>query len=107
MFYQVNAQGLPTGLPIQEQDIITEVSDRSTGWQQVDLSSYNLHFVGNKKIAVTLQWIESIKPDEQAQVFMLNGSYFTPEKSMIFRDNAFSNWTSDKNNLNFYMLKIR
>ncbi len=100
-FYKIQ-DGLPTDLIVQE-NIICEIKDKYLGWFKVDLEPYKIRFseaVG--EIAVTIQWIESVKENEKSKFFSISTAS-SPTHTMYYREKAMDSWTKTGQNLSFYL----
>ncbi|WP_347050926.1 carboxypeptidase-like regulatory domain-containing protein [Flavobacterium olei] len=104
--FRLNFYSLENGLPskiIVEKDIIFEVKDNFKGLYTLDLKPYNIYLdkeIGD--IAVTIQWLESIKADEKSKFFAIYTAMSATETS-FFRDKNLSNWYKSGQSLTFYI----
>src|SRR5690606_28514316 len=60
---------------LNQQDIFIEVRDEYKGWVDVNLQEYDLVFrkqEGSTKIVASLQWLESIKSNDESEKFGIN-----------------------------------
>ncbi len=70
-FYKIK-DGLPTHLIIQE-NIIFEIKDNFLGWFTVNLEPYEIYLAEKvEEIAVTIQWLESVKSNEKSKYFAIS-----------------------------------
>jgi len=93
---------IPNELLINE-NIIFTVENQFLGWFKLDLKPYNIYIdKENKDIAVTIQWIESVKINEKSKYFAISSSLATKENN-IFREKGFDKWAFYKANLSFYI----
>lgn len=100
-FYKIK-DGLPTDLIVFE-NIIFEIRDNYLGWYTVDLEQYDIFF--NEKIeevAVTIQWLESIKTNEKSKYFAISTSS-SPAHTGYFREKVMDRWNKAGQNLSFYL----
>ncbi|KRB53927.1 carboxypeptidase-like regulatory domain-containing protein [Flavobacterium sp. Root186] len=100
-FYKVE-NDLPSKILI-EKDIIFEVKDNKLGLFTVDLKPYDIYLdkeMGD--IAVTIQWIESIKTDEKSRFFSISTAVSVTENS-FYRERNMSSWSKTGQNLTFYL----
>lgn len=89
-FYKVE-NGLPSKILI-EKDIIFEVKDNKLGLFTLDLKPYNIYLdkeMGD--IAVTIQWIESVKSHEKSKYFSISTAMSATENS-FYRERNMANW---------------
>ena len=100
-FYKIQ-NGLPTGLLIQK-NIIFEIKDNYLGWFNVNLEPYEIYIKEDtEEIAVTIQWIESIKASKKSKYFSLSTAS-SPIHTAFFREKAMDSWEKSGQNLSFYM----
>jgi len=100
-FYTIK-NGLPSKILI-EKDIIFEVKDNKLGLFTVDLKPYDIYLdkeMGN--IAVTIQWIESIKSDDKSKFFSISTAMSATENS-FYREKNMANWSKTGQSLTFYL----
>ncbi len=100
-FYKIE-NDLPTELII-DKNIIFEIKDGFLGWFRVDLKPYDIYFeeeTGN--IAVTIQWVESIKKDKKSKYFSISTAA-SPLDTAYFRDKAMDSWTKSDQSFSFYL----
>lgn len=100
-FYKVES-GLPTKI-IVDKDIIFEINNGYLGWYNLDLRPYNILIDKEiENIAVTIQWLESIKLNDQSKYFGMSTAISTSETS-IFREKSMDTWKESKQSLSFYL----
>lgn len=100
-FYKVE-NDLPSKILI-EKDIIFEVKDNKLGLFTVDLRPYDIYLdkeMGD--IAVTIQWIESIKTDEKSRFFSISTAMSVSENS-FYRERNMASWSKTGQSLTFYL----
>lgn len=100
-FYKVE-NGLPSKILI-EKDIIFEVKDNKLGLFTLDLKPYNIYLdkeMGD--IAVTIQWIESVKSHEKSKYFSISTAMSATENS-FYRERNMANWSKTGQSLTFYL----
>lgn len=100
-FYKVE-NGLPSKILI-EKDIIFEVKDNKLGLFTLDLKSYDIYLdkeMGD--IAVTIQWIESVKSNEKSKYFSISTAMSATENS-FYREKNMANWNKTGQSLTFYL----
>ncbi len=94
--------GLPTDLIIQD-NIVFEIKDNFLGWVKVDLEPYDIQLKKEiKEIAVTIQWLESVKQNKKSKYFSISTAG-SPLHTAFFRDKAMDTWTKSGQNLSFYL----
>jgi hypothetical protein len=100
-FYKI-VDNLPTDLIVQK-DIIFEIKDHYLGWFKVDLEPYDIYLKQHvEEIAVTIQWLESVKKDEKSKYFALSTAA-SPLHTAYFREKAMDSWTTSDQNFSFYL----
>jgi len=100
-FYKIK-DGLPTDLIVHE-NIIFEIRDEYLGWYNVDLEKYNIYLNSKiEEIAVTIQWLESVKTNEKSKYFAISTSS-SPVHTGYFREKAMDKWNKAGQNLSFYL----
>ncbi|WP_158849698.1 carboxypeptidase-like regulatory domain-containing protein [Algibacter sp. L1A34] len=100
-FYKIK-DGFPTDF-IVKKNIVFEIKDNFLGWFKVDLEPYEIFF--NKEIeevAVTIQWLESIKANEKSKYFAISTAT-SPTHTAYFREKSMDNWNKGGQNLSFYL----
>ena len=94
--------GLPADLLIQR-NIIFEIKDNFLGWFKVDLEHYEIFLKEEmKEVAVTIQWLESVKANEKSKYFSISTAS-SPTHDSYFREKAMDSWTKRGQNLSFYL----
>lgn len=100
-FYKIE-NGIPTELVV-EKNILFEIKDNSLGWYKVDLKPYDIYLKEDiEHIAVTIQWLESIKADEKSKYFAISTAS-SPAKNSFYREKAMDSWTKMGQSLSFYL----
>ncbi|NMH89113.1 carboxypeptidase-like regulatory domain-containing protein [Flavivirga algicola] len=100
-FYKIK-DGLPTDLIIQE-NIIFEIKDNFLGWFTVNLEPYEIYLAEKvEEIAVTIQWLESVKSNEKSKYFAISTAS-SPTHTAFFREKAMDSWNKGGQNLSFYL----
>jgi len=100
-FYKIK-DGLPTDLIVHE-NIVFEIRDEYLGWYNVDLEKYNIYLNSKiEEIAVTIQWLESVKTNEKSKYFAISTSS-SPVHTGYFREKAMDKWNKAGQNLSFYL----
>jgi len=97
--------GLPKDLIVQE-NIVFEIKNNFLGWFKVDLEPYEINFkeeVG--EVAVTIQWLESIKENEKSKYFSISTAS-SPTHTAYFREKAMDSWNKGGQSLSFYLNAI-
>ena len=104
--FRVNIYKIHNGLPqdlIIEDNIVFEITDRYIGWFKVDLEPYKIYLSEDiEEIAVTIQWLESIKKDEKSKYFAISAAK-SPSQTSFFREKAMDNWIKSGQSLSFYL----
>lgn len=100
-FYKIE-DGLPNELLI-EKNIVFEVKDNFLGWFEVDLEPYEIYLKEDiEDVAVTIQWLESVKKDEKSKYFSISTAA-SPLNTAYFREKAMDTWTTGGQSLSFYL----
>jgi len=100
-FYKIQ-DGLPTDLLVQE-NIIFEIKDNFLGWFKVNLEPYEIYIKEEtEKVAVTIQWIESVKSNKKSKYFAISTAS-SPTHTAYFREKAMDSWDKGGQNLSFYL----
>jgi hypothetical protein len=100
-FYKIE-NGLPSKI-IVEKDIIFEIKDGFIGWYNLDLKPFELYLDKEMEdIAITIQWVESVKRNEKSKYFSISTAMSTTETS-FFREKAMDNWKKSGQSLSFYL----
>ena len=100
-FYKIE-NGLPTDLIVQK-NIVFEIKDNFLGWFKVDLEPYEIYLKEDvEEIAVTIQWLESIKTDDKSKYFAISTAT-SPIHTAYFREKAMDSWNKGGQNLSFYL----
>ncbi|WP_445956820.1 carboxypeptidase-like regulatory domain-containing protein [Yeosuana sp.] len=100
-FYKIKDR-LPTDLIVQE-NIVFEIKDNFLGWFTVDLEPYEIYFNEEiEDVAVTIQWIESVKANEKSKYFSISTAS-SPTHTAYFREKAMDSWNKGGQNLSFYL----
>lgn len=100
-FYKIE-NGLPTDLIIQK-NIVFEITDNFLGWFKIDLEPYEIFLKEDiEEIAVTIQWLESVKADKKSKYFAISTAS-SPTHTAYFREKAMDSWSKGGQNLSFYL----
>lgn len=101
-FYKI-VNDLPTDLIVQK-DIIFEIKDSYLGRFKVDLEPYKIYFKKDiGEVAVSIQWLESIKKDEKSKFFSISTVAASPINTAYFRAKAMDTWKKSRQSLSFYL----
>jgi hypothetical protein len=101
-FYKI-VNDLPTDLIVQK-DIIFEIKDSYLGRFKVDLEPYKIYFKKDiGEVAVSIQWLESIKKDEKSKFFSISTVAASPVNTAYFRAKAMDTWKKSRQSLSFYL----
>lgn len=100
-FYKVE-NDLPSKI-IVEKDILFEVKDGFRGLYTLDLKPYDIYLDKEMgEIAVTIQWIESVKKDEKSKFFAISTA-MSPTETSFYRERNMSTWYKSGQSLTFYL----
>jgi CarboxypepD_reg-like domain len=100
-FYKVDS-GMPTELLVNK-NIIFEIRDGFLGWYTVDLKPYHIFLEKDQKeIAVTIQWVESHKLNENSKFFSVSVTP-SPLSTRYFREKSMDKWSKGSGSLSFYL----
>ena len=100
-FYKIE-KGLPTELIVQK-NIIFEIKDNFLGWFKVNLEPYEIYLREElDKIAVTIQWLESVKTDKKSKYFAIS-TKASPTHTAFFREKSMDSWNKGGQSLSFYL----
>ena len=100
-FYKIE-NDLPTKI-IVNKNIIFEIKDGFLGWFTVDLEPYDIYFEKEiEEIAVTIQWVESVKTGEKSKYFSISTAA-SPINIAFSRDKAMDVWMKSGQYLSFYL----
>lgn len=84
-------------------NMIFEIKDNFLGWFKVDLEPYEIFLKEEtQEVAVTIQWLESVKKDEKSKYFSFSTAS-SPTHKAYFREKAMDTWTSSGQSLSFYL----
>ncbi|MFD2247302.1 carboxypeptidase-like regulatory domain-containing protein [Pontibacter ruber] len=92
--FRLNLYSVADGMPGQtllKEDIIFDVKDQQKGWVKVDLRKYKLRFENLDKVAVTMQWLESIAADEKSKFFGFSTAISAAHKA-VRREKSEAPW---------------
>lgn len=87
-FYDVK-DGMPNKRIVNKEILFDVTAER--GWVTVDLKPYNIYLKGHKKIAVAIQWIQSVADDSEAKAFGISIAPI-PLHAVFTRDKSQSEW---------------
>ena len=100
-FYKIE-NDLPTEILI-EKDIVFEVKDGFLGMYNLDLNPFDIYLDKEMgEIAVTIQWIESVKKDENSRFFAISTAA-SPTETSFYRERNRSTWYKSGQSLTFYL----
>ena len=100
-FYKIE-NDLPTNL-IVDKNIIFEIKNGFRGLYTLDLKPYDIYLdkeMGD--IAVTIQWIESVKENEESKFLAISTAMSATETS-FYREKNMSSWHKSGQSLTFYL----
>jgi len=72
------------------------------GWYNVDLKSYEVYLDKIEDVAVTIQWIESVKINSRSKYFGISTALSGSETS-FFRGKAMDAWSKSGQSLSFFI----
>lgn len=96
--FRLNIYSVKNGYPdslLNNSDVIFDVAQKR-GWVQVDLTPYNIYLQGHRKIAVAIQWLQSIKDDSTSRAFSVSAT-LSPTHAVFFRDKTQTAWNKISN----------
>ena len=100
-FYKIE-NGFPTNL-IVEKDIVFEIKNEFKGWFNLDLKSYEIYLdKETEDIAITIQWVESVKANGKSKYFGISTAMSATETS-FFREKSMDSWKISGQSLSFYL----
>ena len=100
-FYKIE-NGFPTNL-IVEKDIVFEIKNEFKGWFNLDLKSYEIYLDKEiEDIAITIQWVESLKANGKSKYFGISTAMSATETS-FFREKSMDSWKISGQSLSFYL----
>lgn len=101
--FRINIYSLKNNYPdslILDKEVYAEVLNSKTGWNKIDLESFNL--IVNSDFAITLQWIEhEINKDKHPEVHI--PGILTPFHVSYFRVASQDKWKKVNANLNYHV----
>ena len=100
-FYKIE-NDLPTNL-IVDKDIIFEIKNGFRGLYTLDLKPYDIYLdkeMGD--IAITIQWIESVKENGESKFLAISTAMSATETS-FYREKNMSSWHKSGQSLTFYL----
>lgn len=104
--FRLNFYKIENDLPKQiivDKDIIFEVKDSFLGLYTLDLKPYDIYLDKEMgEIAVTIQWIESVKANEKSRFFAISTAMSATETS-FYREKNMSTWYKSRQSLTFYL----
>ena len=101
--FRINIYTIHNGLPdsnICDRNIIAEINDKKTGWNKIDLSSYNITVQSD--FIISLEWIsyEATADLEKFKIF-LPGSLSLFD-TVLFRNASQSSWTKEMASISYF-----
>ena len=108
--FRLNFYSIKNNLPSEllfNKDIIFSITDGFLGWYKLDLRSYDLNLSKeNESIAVSIQWLESVKKNNESKYFSISAA-ISPTDKFYFREKGFDKWTTSNSSLSFYINTLR
>ncbi len=96
--FRLNIYSIKNGQPdslLNNSDVVFDVPQKR-GWVQVDLTPYNIYLQGYRKVAVSIQWLKSIKEDSTSRAFSVSAT-LSPTHAVFFRDKTQAVWDKINN----------
>lgn len=104
--FRVNFYRVEDGQPLEiivDKNIIFEIRDHFLGWFKVDLEPYKIYFSEEtQEVAVTIQWLESVKSDEKSKYFSISTAS-SPAHTSYYREKVMDTWTKRGHSLSMYL----
>lgn len=104
--FRLNIYSIKNGIPnelINDRDILFTIPNGYLGWLSVDLKPYDIFLKKElEEVAVTIQWVESQKKDNNSKYFSISAAMGTNNK-LFYRDRAMDKWKRKKIKLSFYI----
>ena len=86
-----------------EKDIVFEIKNEFKGWFNLDLKSYEIYLdKETEDIAITIQWVESLKANGKSKYFGISTAMSATETS-FFREKSMDSWKISGQSLSFYL----
>lgn len=100
-FYKL-IDGLPSNLIINK-NVVFEVNNNFLGWFKVNLEPYEIYLKDKTEtIAVTLQWLESVKGNKKSKYFAISTAA-SPLHTAYYRKKTMDTWSTSGQSLSFYL----
>jgi len=100
-FYKIE-NGFPSKI-ILKKDIIFEIKDGFLGWYNLDLKPFEIYLDKEMEdITITIQWVESVKMNENSKYFAISTA-ISPTETSFYRGKAMDSWTKIGQSLSFYL----
>ncbi|PTX12242.1 carboxypeptidase-like protein [Pontibacter mucosus] len=103
--FRLNIYDVVDDLPgesLLQEDVIFEAKGSNPGWVQVDLKGYNILLEGHDQVAVTVQWLESVKQKDGSR-FLAVPAAISPVHSIVRRDKSAAGWKKSGGYLSMYL----
>lgn len=103
--FRLNIYEVVNGLPgssLLQEAVNFEVTGKNPGWVKVDLEKYKIHVENHDKIAVTVQWLESVKTNEKSR-FLSIPAAVSPIHTAVTRDKSTEDWKRSAMYLSMYL----
>jgi len=89
------------------QDVQFTVPDDATGWQHINLKPYDVSVGNNKRVAVTIEWLDGLETRDRADKnqwnVLLIPAALSATHRMVFRDKSEDQWHVQAVNLSLYV----
>ena len=104
--FRVNIYRIENDFPadlIVQKNIVFEVNNNFVGWFNLDLEPFEIYLnEKDKEVAVTIQWLESVKSSEKSKYFSISTAG-SPINTAYFREKAMDSWNKSGQTLSFYL----
>ena len=87
-------------------DVQVAVPNRTTGWQHIDLKQYDVKVGPNKRVAVTLEWLDGVPDGQRSWYCLMVPAAMSATHRMIFRDKSEDQWKMQPLNLSLYVTTL-
>ncbi len=88
------------------QDVQFAVADSTASWQHLDLKPYNINVGPQKRIAVTLEWLDGTPTKRQDWYSVSIPAALSATHRMVFRDKSEDQWKVQPINLSLYITTV-
>jgi hypothetical protein len=88
------------------QDVQFTVADSTASWQHLDLKPYNINVGPQRRIAVTLEWLDGAPVKRQDWYSVTIPAALSATHRMVFRDKSEDQWKVQPINLSLYITTV-